>query len=78
MKEQNMQTVKTFLKEAIGPNKSGLYAPPGIYGEKGGLLYRSAAKKAAASATATLKQGGKRKRRVKNKNKNKNKTRRRS
>lgn len=79
MKEQNIQTVKTFLKETIGPNKSGLYAPPGIYGEKGGLLYRSAAKKAAAAAaTATLKQGGKRKRRVKNKNKNKNKTRRRS
>jgi hypothetical protein len=72
MKEQNMQTVKTFLKETIGPNKRGLYAPPGIYGEKGGLLYRSAAKAAVAAAAATtLKQGGKRKRRVKNKNKNK-------
>lgn len=57
IKEQQIQTVKDFLKETIGPNKSALYAPPGIYGEKGGLLYRSAEKKAAA----TMKQGGKRK-----------------
>ena len=56
-KQQKIQTVKDFLKETIGPNKSALYAPPGIYGEKGGLLYRSAVKKAAA----TMKQGGKRK-----------------
>ena len=49
--------VKNFLKETIGPGKSVIYAPPGNYGEKGGLLYRSAAKKVAAAK----KVGGKRK-----------------
>lgn len=41
---KNLQKIKNFLKETIGPNKSGLYAPPSAF-RTGGLLYRAAARK---------------------------------
>ena len=44
VKEKKKEKVKQFLKEAIGPNKEALYAPPGDYGKKGGILYRASLK----------------------------------
>ncbi len=40
-KYEKEQKVKQFLKRCIGPAKEALYAPPGVYGEKGGMLYRA-------------------------------------
>ena len=42
--KKKKEKVKQFLEAAIGPNKKYLYAPPGEYGEKGGLLYRASLK----------------------------------
>lgn len=41
---EKKRKVIQFLEKAIGPNKICIYAPPGEYGEKGGLLYRASLK----------------------------------